>query len=1306
MVVEAPPATAHPAAAGGPPPEARQCDDCLRVFLSSSLSEVAAERAALDELLESSDLPLRVWRYEEDTAASSRSHMDVWRDRIERCELYIGIFWKKLGKYTVDELNWARRHGKNLLLFAKTVDERDRSPELAQFIEKADDPESGLAFALFKTPEQFAVKAHRSLTLELLHGWRQAARLADERTTTGPAGFALTDTPVGWEASDPVAEPVEQPVPGPERRSVRPLPALDKPQQRPVGADQDPDSPGALSRVQQAICTGARIVGVTGDPGAGKSTLLRRVAHAGLGLMCPAPEGGERFPDGEGLAPDVAKGDGFGDVVQGIWELFYRREGEASGPATPRALNDLNGDPADGRTGKHALVVVPNGAVDPDVLAQVAAALPHLTFVVEGTVSRGGEAGVETAEVEVSLLTDLGDALGVFRQALATGTQHVTEVGDMLKQLGLLEEGLPAAHVVQLANRARDVLEDVLDDPVGALASWARRIVKRFMSDRATALYDVLVPEGTDRMLARACGAIGVPVPRDVLVGLVESESAVDGAVWRGVLVPGSPRLTLAPGLRDMVANELAEAQLRPEILDNALDWVAGAGPDDVFQDRAFVREMMVWAKESGRWRDVVTLGQSLERVLALTSRWDGWDAVLEDVADAARMTGDTSALAWARHQCGSKALAEGDYHRARADLRAALALRRRLGETEAARVTRHNLGLVPSAMKWPRRIFAWLLAALAAMLLALAPAAGAGDGGGNGDGDGADGGGVVPPVVPVSPATLEVHKTVDADGDGTFGHPLADAVIAPPGGVPTFRVEVVPPPADTVVLTSIVDDVFGDLTALAGSTCATGATLAPDGDPYVCTFAAPVQGAAGDVHADTVTVRAEGGIAYEGAGRLSIGFGEPVPPGVPPPGPPVNLAAAFAERRVPEGESRVRPVTVEAFFDADHWPVTVVTARDDELGGLEDVPGSSCQVPQARERGERYLCQYPVVVGGNAGATVKRLVSVTVVDAEGNIGGGQDTVPVTFTDVAPRLEARLDGPAQAVAGTTVELELIVHNRSVIEDPVTIGAPVDGGGGALVGCAEFAVLSPDPAAAPYTCTFSVPVTGATGSTLEVTAGVVGADDEGTPARASATRTIEVVGTGVTVRVDATPDSGLSFPFEAPVGGTVAEGGPRTVALAPGSHVIAQGAVPVGWALDGIDCGAGAVADVAAGRATVTVSAGQVVECTFAYSTSGGQSQTTRKLDLTPEILLFGSAGSEQVAVRNVGSEAFTVTIGAPPAPFSTSGCAGVQLAPGESCTFTVAYAGGPGLADLAVGVSVGGARVDAQGDTVLLLFGR
>jgi hypothetical protein len=120
------------------------------------------------------------------------------------------------------------------------------------------------------------------------------------------------------------------------------------------------------------------------------------------------------------------------------------------------------------------------------------------------------------------------------------------------------------------------------------------------------------------------------------------------------------------------------------------------------------------------------------------------------------------------------------------------------------------------------------------------------------------------------------------------------------PGGVFTFTVQVNNPSgASSVTITSLTDNIYGDLATRAGSTCGSliGVTLAPGATSAPCTFTGSFTGSSGASETDTVTVIGTGpnGDTTTDTDQATVTL---TPVGTPPgpgtgPSPPAQLVAA-----------------------------------------------------------------------------------------------------------------------------------------------------------------------------------------------------------------------------------------------------------------------------------------------------------------------------------------------------------------------------------------------------------------------------
>ena len=62
----------------------------LRVFISSRMEELAAERAAIRESLDT--LQIAAWEYEHDAGSRETSVREAYLDELESADLYLGVF--------------------------------------------------------------------------------------------------------------------------------------------------------------------------------------------------------------------------------------------------------------------------------------------------------------------------------------------------------------------------------------------------------------------------------------------------------------------------------------------------------------------------------------------------------------------------------------------------------------------------------------------------------------------------------------------------------------------------------------------------------------------------------------------------------------------------------------------------------------------------------------------------------------------------------------------------------------------------------------------------------------------------------------------------------------------------------------------------------------------------------------------------------------------------------------------------------------------------------------------------------------
>ncbi|MBN2114448.1 MAG: hypothetical protein JW785_10020, partial [Acidimicrobiia bacterium] len=380
------------------------------------------------------------------------------------------------------------------------------------------------------------------------------------------------------------------------------------------------------------------------------------------------------------------------------------------------------------------------------------------------------------------------------------------------------------------------------------------------------------------------------------------------------------------------------------------------------------------------------------------------------------------------------------------------------------------------------------------------------------------------------------------------------------PGGTVTFLVEVENLSVEPVTLTSLGDDLFGDLRfagnpAVANNTCPAQPATIPVGGTFSCAFDAYLAGDAGDPdHRNTVTAAVEDdeGNPASAADDATVAFSDILPS--------VAVAKTPSVGSVPEpGAAVTFAVTVE---NTAMEPVTVGSLADDVFGDLLDpanpaVVNNTCPAqPATIPVGGSLSCSFDGYLAGNAGDPDHiDTVSVVVSDDEGNPAGDSDSAAVSFGDTAPAIDVHkgADPGSLPEPGGTVTFSVVVANLSV--EAVTLTSLTDDVFGDLLDPANAAVTDNScpaqaaliPAGGSLTCSFDAHLVGdAEGPDHHdrVNASVV--DDEGNPASGSDdavvpfTDVLPVIATTKTSATGSVPEPGAAVVFAVAVENMAAE----------------------------------------------------------------------------------------------------------------------------------------------------------------------
>lgn len=108
-------------------------------------------------------------------------------------------------------------------------------------------------------------------------------------------------------------------------------------------------------------------------------------------------------------------------------------------------------------------------------------------------------------------------------------------------------------------------------------------------------------------------------------------------------------------------------------------------------------------------------------------------------------------------------------------------------------------------------------------------------------------------------------------------GNTANPATLSPPGGTVTFNISAINLGADSITITAISDNVYGDLSTKGTCTNAVGTVLASEGTNYTCSYTANVTGTAGQVKTNTATITASGtGGPFTGSDPATVTFTKP----------------------------------------------------------------------------------------------------------------------------------------------------------------------------------------------------------------------------------------------------------------------------------------------------------------------------------------------------------------------------------------------------------------------------------------------
>ncbi len=345
---------------------------------------------------------------------------------------------------------------------------------------------------------------------------------------------------------------------------------------------------------------------------------------------------------------------------------------------------------------------------------------------------------------------------------------------------------------------------------------------------------------------------------------------------------------------------------------------------------------------------------------------------------------------------------------------------------------------------------------------------------------------------------------------------------VAEPGAPVSFTVEIENTSAasDPVTLTSLTDDVYGDVTMVQGDITATDCALVTinPGDTTSCTFTALVScNAAASPATDTVTAAGtdDEGTAASAMASASVTCTDVLPSIT------VSKAASPTSITEPGGVVDFTVEVTNTSVAGD--PVTLTSLTDDVYGDVTmvqgDVTATDCALVTINP-GDTTSCTFTAQVSCNAAdGSAGDTVTAAGTDDEGNPVSGMASASVTCTDAAPSITvSKTPTPATVVEpGGPVDFTVEVTNLSVASDPVTLDTLSDDVYGDIttvqgdITATDCALTTVGPGDT-YSCTFTAGVSGTAGDEITDTVTASGEDDEMTPVAGEASATVGVTGT--------------------------------------------------------------------------------------------------------------------------------------------------------------------------------------------------
>ncbi|MGN7800833.1 DUF4062 domain-containing protein [Leifsonia sp. 22587] len=492
----------------------RTPDQRLRVFVSSTLKELAPERRAARAAIERLHLAPVMF----ELGARPHPPRELYRAYLEQSDVFVGLYWERYGWVAPEEQVSGLEDEYNLcppelprLIYIKDP-APGREPRLSELLDRIRNDDRA-SFKYIESPKELQVLLEADLAILL------AERFELSRVATAPAQPLVPEAP---------AEP----------------PALPAPLTRLIGRAAD------VEAIRGMLASGARLITITGPGGMGKSRLA----------LAAAADPGDRFPDGAvfvDLAPARDENGVIGALAQA---LGVRDTGDA--PLADKVTTALRD--------RRLLLLLDNFEqalpAAPVVTALLAAAPGTAAIVTSRSLLRVGgerryELGPLPADDAAALFVERAHAVRPDFEITPENADDVARICTALDGLPLALE-LAAARVRVLPPRE---LARRLDRRLPLLVGGARDLPERQRTLRATIDWSAQLLDRPERALLAQLGvfeggfsleaaeavAAAVPVDGEVVDVLPALAALVDNSLVRQHEDADAARFSLLATVRE-----------------------------------------------------------------------------------------------------------------------------------------------------------------------------------------------------------------------------------------------------------------------------------------------------------------------------------------------------------------------------------------------------------------------------------------------------------------------------------------------------------------------------------------------------------------------------------------------------------------------------------------------------------------------------------------------------------------------------------------------------------------------------------